>query len=146
MIENPSSRVGMISQKRAEIHFMSHGFSVCWPAVDNGFDLLIHRDDASFFKPIRVQVKSLRPSGCLALSGAGVNGNTNARVRREANFVAANTPRHYDVLAVVGDEYMWLIPEAETRGVTSIRLVSKGTGKRKHTMKYEKFKEARLDG
>ena len=152
VIENPASRIGMIAQKRAEIHFMCKGYSVCWPAVDNGFDLLIHKSHEATFGVTRVQVKNMQPCGSVRLNGqtlsAGFGEKRADRVRR-ARHAAAKAERPYDVLAVVCDEYIWVIPEAETRGITTIGfkiLNGKRKGQWLARSKWHKFREERLDG
>lgn len=148
MIENPKARIGMIAQKRAEIHFMSQGYSVCWPAVDNGFDLLIHKSAGEGFLPIRVQVKSLTPSGSVILFGAGTNPHSKGAAERsiKARHLAKMLPRHYDLLVVVCDEYVWVIPEANTRGITGLKVKNQDTGGWLKKSKWDQFREERLDG
>ncbi len=110
MAENPSERIGKIAEEQAALHFMIKGYAVFWPTVDNGADFVIVGKEGEF---LGVQVKK---------RGAARSSRHNADA--------------YDLLAIVGQKYIWIIPaRAIRRG---------GVDVRPRTSKWHKYREERL--
>ena len=112
MAENPSERIGKIAEEQAALHFMIRGYAVFWPTVDNGADFVVLGKDGEY---LGVQVK-----------------------KRGAARSSKHSSEAYDLLAIVGQRYIWVIP------ANAIRRRRGGVDVRPKTSKWHKYREERL--
>lgn len=123
---NQQTREGLIAERQAALHFLLAGYNVLSPAYDDaGADIVIYRDGQYH----RVQVKKAGGGTTIRLGPSASNFYTDGLATARARGAAeAGAPRRYDLLVIVNSHYIWIIPEAATRGIQSVS-VNRGNSK-----------------
>jgi len=109
MSANPYARTGKIAEELAALHFMLKGHYIFWPVVDNGADFVAMKDG----KYEGVQVKRMNESGPSNMKN-----------------------KDFDLLAIVGEQHIWIIPAVNLPG-TGVEVLGANS-------KYHIFREERL--